>query len=508
MKNEVIFKRMIIFFCLSIIKTQEIQSQISSEFELSSNQLQIKISLLFNFHCINDNEQFCHPYFVLSLSKDQVKNFSPSIKCTRNPDFAELLSLTPKYCDNIIAIQFYEFLSLPIMKNLLEGTNSEIFRFENIKNFDLRETISFSLENVPIGETNHFIMLNVIDYDDDVYSNKYILPSCVNIALSWKSENCLDKHFYDNLKAKSKIKGLKYCKQEFSNIFVNTQKILSLEDDDYEAECETKKEVFEFNKILEIRIYAIILKNYYQIMEKTIANLYFFMHYNQYLKFHINIFPDDLEQFHNDFKNYTDILGYLTSQNYEISLKENSRYLNRIVFEFLQEKDNENGIIDDLEINKTIINNNNLMENIDKIQREKNFSHFISKDINGEEDYIIRNFSHKKIKGNRTILQKMLSYHNKTSNYSNHENQTSNILNHTLKNNETFQNSKIINKTVYNESISSNYTSTNESIFTDYKILRNFSDEKCPDDFICLLNETLLKDMSDGIVEDYLNNER
>ena len=509
------FLSFLIFFFLYIGNSHNFNE---NEDDSPQNQINFKISSLFNFHCIYDNEQFCHPYYIISFPSDQIKNFSPSIQCTRNPEFKEILLFTPKYCENRIKIEFYQFISFPIMENLIKANFSQMNSFENLKNIDLRELLSFELENVPNGQSSHFLMMKTMNYEQEK-NEKYILPSCLKIEMSWKNANCQTNQNIDTL---NKIKGLKYCKEEFSEFFSVDDKILLFSDRKYELECEKKDKVFDMNKFLEMKIYAMILRKYCQITPKDMRNLYFFLHYQQFLKNHLLQFQEDLEAFTKDLQNYKEIFEYLNDENYEISIKENSRYLNEIVNDYMEEKETSTKINNDkFDKNSNYTINFKEMMLKELVKNEKINITFVN--ISHRPKHRILNQNSSNMTNSSTILDinktlpnvkgtnKTVIYVNNTNNSTasnNSSNNNSNISKELLGNSINNINSLLLSKkNSTNKTNDTNVITNNSSAFIDQIIVANFSKNICPDGKICLLNESTIDYLSEEILEEYLSEE-
>ena len=483
------------FFYFSFSNEQEIVKPFE-EYSSDSLQIQIKVSSLFNFHCIYDNEQFCHPYYILSFSNDETKTQSPSISCTRNPIFPEKLTFSPHYCENILTFEFYQLLSFPVMEQIIKSNFSQILSFENLKNIDRREILSFTLQNIPIGSSSHFLMLKTIDYDVEK-NKKYILPACVSIEFEKKNGNCFPK---ETANYKKKIKGARYCKEEFSQIFFTSEKILSLDNSEFESECKEKRDLFQFNENLEMRMYALVLNKYCQILEKNVRNLYFFLHYHHFLKIYANIFRENLENFEKEFENYPEIAVYLKSKTYEISFKENSRYLNDIIADFLMEKDKYED-----EISKIDVKTNSLKQSKD-IKKHLLFKEIFN-NFSGINNQTKNDTNGTKSMG---IIKNMT---NETTNYANSSINSSNLTQIFKKLNITSLDKliKILSSNssfnLLRESPFKIITTKETEGFTDDKIFRQFQGDFCPNDSICLLKKDVLDFLSSEIIDEYLMEE-
>ena len=339
-------------------------------------------------------------------------------------------------------------------------------------------------------------MLKTINYDEE-RTKKYILPSCMQVELEWKNRNCYSEKVSKKNEGKMRIKGVKYCKEEFSKIFSAEDKILYLDNSDYLSECKEKKDIFAFNENLEMRMYGLILKKYYQIIEKNVRNLYFFLHYYQFLKNHASIFGEYLDNFKKEFDNYQEIAVYLKSKTYEINRQENTRYLNEIVSDFLEEKETS----EFEEIEKKGMpkhNKNNLIKN------QLSFKQILANSSQTANQTIIQQNITKSIDNATVINQTNATLNNSNSNSSN--------ITQILKNYNVSDLIKLV-KMIANSTLNlTNLThmpfqivnKTASQGFTDDKIIREFKGSFCPEDSICLLKKEIVDYLSTEIIDEYL----
>lgn len=294
--------------------------------------IQIKITSLTNFHCISNNEELCDPYYIITFPSDNIKNFSPAKQCTRSPIYKESLLFNPQIIDNNqITI---EFLQYPFKNSSYTTIPKEI--------------MAFSLENIPSGETTHYLMLKTINNE----KKTYLLPSCVRIELN----NDISNRQIDN----KLIKGVTYCKEEFSHLFYQDENL----------SCKDKKQGFTMNKMIEMKAYAMILECYKDNIEKNERNLVFLLNYRQFLRYNEWIFGRGIREiFEKSMRKYPEISKYFNDlDNYIISLEENTNYLNDIVYDYLEDKKgflnekNKNDLLNFKEIMNVLNNTNNLTE--------------------------------------------------------------------------------------------------------------------------------------------------
>lgn len=297
-----------------------------------SSSLLIKVNTLSNFPCFQNSEKFCNSYFIISLISDQIQIFSNTIKCSKNPGWFQEFEFHPNQEENLIKIDFYQFISSDFLNEIINLDN------KNLKNYfpnnPIRAFLEISYENIPFGYSKHFLMIKQNFKEPD-----FKLPSCLEIEIIKENNeiNNIDFNKYENNSFNKTIKNNIYCKNDYLNFFQN-------ENNNNSSFCLDSNENFIINNQLEKNVYATLLKKYFLKLKNKKLNIEFLKYYYYYLCTREDL-QNDLNVFLSKIKiNHSKTLDKIMQTKFNI--KETSNYLNDIVASFIKQSNNKKNIND------------------------------------------------------------------------------------------------------------------------------------------------------------------
>ena len=198
----------------------------SSAFGVKKSLSYLKIDILeaSNLHCLLNQDFHCNPYASIEFKHSKNTYTTEPINCTKSPQWESSFEITPEVCNEVIYINFYQFLN-PTNMNFLNGQiEGEDYEEGNIKMGFLGRVV-LELEKLPFKTIDDWFMV-----ESPAENDRITFPACVHLSISWTSTIC--KENKESLYQIDSIKPTKgkdwvpsnyipMCKRDFAIIYKN-----------------------------------------------------------------------------------------------------------------------------------------------------------------------------------------------------------------------------------------------------------------------------------------------